>query len=118
MTRNLAARIERLEAAKRSPTKVRGVIGGLPAPYVEEIDGVLYLRRPATPTGEPFADFALKQQSELLALLRELGGTEDPQNAAPEIVGTVNSPAPLKSGQKARNFIHLPDGTEIRLKRN
>jgi len=115
MTRALAARIERLEAAKQSPAKVRGIIGGLAEPYVEEIDGVLHLIRPETPTGEPFVVWGYRQQRELQDLLRTLADTEDPQAEAPALVGT---PAPLKPGQKAKNFVYLPDGTEIRVKRN
>lgn len=118
MSRAIAARIERLEAAKRSKTKLRGVIGGLPETYVEEIDGVYYLRRPETPTGEAFAPWAERQQAELQQQLRELFADEhDPQPDASPPVGTEPL-APLKPGQKSRNFLHLPDGTEIRLKRN
>jgi hypothetical protein len=72
MSRALIARIERLEAAKRSPAKIQGVIGGLPETYVEEFDGVLYLRRPQTPTGQPFAEYARKQQADLQAELLRL----------------------------------------------
>ena len=117
MTRALAARIERLEARHRiDAAKVRGIIGGLAEPYVEEIDGVLHLIRPETPTGEPFVVWGYRQQRELQDLLASLADTEAPQDAeAPGIVGTL---APLKPGQKVRKFIHLPDGTEIQLKRN
>ncbi len=109
---SLKSRIERLEAKhKVDDEKVVGAIGGLPETYVEEIDGVLYLRRPATPTGEPFADFALKQQSELLALLRELGDAEDPQNAAPDIVSTIHI-APLPNGKKRPRYFEI-HGREI-----
>lgn len=118
MTRNLAARIERLEARHRiNATKVKGIIGGLAEPYIEEINGVLHLIRPETPTGEPFVVWGYRQQRELQDLLASLADTEAPQDAEarPGIVGT---PAPLKPGQKARNFVQLPDGTEIQVKRN
>ena len=122
MSRSLAARVARLEAKHRKDAnRVVGVIGGLPETYVEEIDGVLYLRRPETPTGQPFVEYARNQQNALQAeLLRLFANTtdEDPQPKAPPNVGIVNNPAPLKPGEKPKNFIHLADGTEITLKRN
>lgn len=122
MTRALATRLAKLEARhKAAVNKPKGVIGGLPETYVEEIDGVLYLRRPETPTGQPFADYARTQQNALQAeLLRLFADTtdEDPQPKAPPNVGIANNPAPLKPGQKQPKFVHLADGTEIKIKRN
>lgn len=112
MTRNLAARIERLEAAKQSPSKVRGIVGGLPETHVEEIDGVLHLRRPETPTGEAFAPWAERQQAELQEQLRDLGDTEDPQEAeAPPYVGNERL-APLPAGKKRPRYLEI-HGREI-----
>ncbi|SEQ90674.1 hypothetical protein SAMN04488092_11642 [Thalassovita taeanensis] len=101
---------------KAAADKPKGVIGGLPKTYIEDVDGVLYLRRPETPTGQPFAEYARKQQQELQAeLLCLFANTTD---EAPPNVGIVNNPAPLKPGEKSKNFIHLADGTEIKLQRN
>lgn len=104
MSRSLAARVAKLEAKHRKvSSRVVGVIGGLPEIYVEEIGGVLYRRRPETPTGQPFAEYARNQQSVLQAeLLRLFANTtdEDPQAKATPNVGIVNNPAPLKPPQK------------------
>ena len=73
MTAALKARVARLEARhKAAADKPKGVIGGLPKTYVEEVDGVLYLRRPETPTGQPFAEYARNQQNALQAELLRL----------------------------------------------
>lgn len=73
MTRALAMRLAKLEARHKSATeRPKGVIGGLPATYVKEVEGVLYLRWPETPTGEAFASYARKQQAELQADLLHL----------------------------------------------
>lgn len=123
MTRNLAARIERLEARHRiDATKVLGVIGycdsqNWPAwdgkgPFIGVIGGVRF--KP----GE-FTDRCLDQQRRLqieIAAYDALLNEEAPQADA-QVPGIVGTPAPLKPGQKARKFIHLPDGTEIQLKR-
>lgn len=70
MTRGLSARLSKLEARHKSAAdKPKGVIGGLPNTYVEQIDGVLHQRRPETPTGQTFAQFARKQQADLQAEL-------------------------------------------------
>lgn len=114
------ARIEKLQAKhKAEDGRVLGVIGycdsqNWPAwkgegPFIGVIGGVRF--KP----GEFEGRCLLQQQSLMADVARyaaQLG--EDPQAEAPAIVGT---PAPLKPGQKARNFIHLPDGTEIQLKR-
>ncbi|MGO4908869.1 hypothetical protein ACEN2J_11130 [Pseudorhodobacter sp. W20_MBD10_FR17] len=120
MTRSIAARVARLEARhKAAVNKPKGVIGGLPETYVEEIEGVLYLRRPETPTGQPFAQYARNQQAELRnELLRLFGDMSDDPQAAFTRDSVGNSPAPLKPGRKQPNFIHLADGTEIKIKRN
>lgn len=66
MTVGLKARLAKLEARHKAATdKPKGVIGGLPETYVEEIGDVLYLRRPETPTGQPFAEYARNQQTQL-----------------------------------------------------
>ena len=120
MSRLLAARVAKLEARhKAASDKPKGVIGGrFNGSYIEEIDGVLYLRREEPPGG--FAEYARNQQnalqSELLRLFANTTDTE-PQPKAPSNVGIVNNPAPLKPGEKQKNFIHLADGTEIALKR-
>jgi hypothetical protein len=120
---SLKIRIERLEAKhKAAAGKPKGVIGGLRETYVEEIDGVLYLRRPETPTGEAFKVYAKNQQNalqaELLGLFADTTDDEpEAQKRAPLSVGIVNNPAPLKPGQKQPNFVHLADGTEISLNR-
>lgn len=122
MSAAMKARVLKLEARhKAAADKPKGIIGGLPETYAEEVDGVLYLRRPATPTGQPFAEYARNQQNALQAeLLRLFANTtdEDPQPKAPPNVGIANNPAPLKPGQKQPKFVHLADGTEIKIKRN
>lgn len=119
MTAALKARVARLEAKRhKDASRVVGVIGGLPETYVEEVDGVLYLRRPETPSGEAFAPWAARQQAELQRELIAIVGDDAPQAKAPTNVGIVNNPAPLKPGQKQPNFVHLRDGTEIKLQRN
>ncbi|MEX1233430.1 MAG: hypothetical protein WEB56_00410 [Roseovarius sp.] len=125
MTRNLAARIERLEAAKRSPSKIIGILNycdsqgwpqwdGVHRPGIQVIGVIGGVRTPR----EDWPEVCASQQRSLMAELAEfaalLGEEAPPDAQAPGIVGT---PAPLKPGQKARNFIHLPDGTEILLKR-
>lgn len=73
MSAALAARLAKLEAKHRRKTnEVRGVIGNTPEPYVVEIDDVLHLRFPESPTGETFATFALRQQRTLQAELVKL----------------------------------------------
>jgi len=115
---SLKARIERLQAKQNVAAKVLGVsVDGTPMWREVMRDGVLH----CLPRYEhdEWAERCRHQQAELQEQLRgfaALLGEEDPQAEAH--VGTVNSPAPLKPGQKAKNFIHLPDGTEIRLKRN
>ncbi|MBR2572862.1 MAG: hypothetical protein IKE14_00900 [Loktanella sp.] len=116
MSRAIAARIERLEAAKRITKKVRGIIGGLPEPYVEEIGGVLYLRRPETPTREAFVPWAERQQATLQAQLRELfANKEDPQPDARAFVGTVKDQiAPWPEERKRPKFVEVA-GKEIEI---
>lgn len=72
MTAALKARIARLEAKRcKDLNRVVGVIGGpFNGSCVEEIDGVLFLRREEPPGG--FAEYARKQQSELQAELSHL----------------------------------------------
>jgi hypothetical protein len=117
---SLKTRIERLQAKhKVNAEKVVGVIGGIAANKIETKDGVFHLRFAESPTGEPFAEYALKQQSELQNLLRELGDTEAPQYDAPEIVGTDNL-APLPAGKKRSRYLEI-NGREVdrlNLKRN
>ena len=118
MTRNLAARIDRLEAAKRIAPKVLGIsVDGTQMWREVMRDGVLH----CLPRYEhdEWAERCRYQQAELQEQLRgfaALLGEEDTQAEA-QAPGIVGTPAPLKPGQKARNFIHLPDGTEIQLKR-
>ena len=117
MSAALKARVLKLEARhKAAADKPTGVIGGLPETYVEEVDGVLYLRRPETPTGQPFVEYARKQQYELQAELLHLFASatdEDPQPKAPPNVGIVKNPAPLKQRQKQSNYVFLADGTAV-----
>jgi hypothetical protein len=116
MSRSLAARITKLEAKHRKDAaKVVGVIGGTPEPYVEEVDGVLHLRFPETPTGEPFEVVALRQQRALQDELAALSLTEAPKTKpqAPHNVG--NEIAPLKPGKKQRKFVEVEGVGEIEI---
>ncbi len=111
MTRNLAARIDRLEAAKRVAVKVLGVsVDGTPMWREVMRDGVLH----CLPRYEhdEWAERCRYQQAELQEQLRgfaALLGEEDPQTDAPAIVGTL---APLPAGKKRPRYIEI-HGREI-----
>lgn len=113
MTRNLAARIDRLEAAKRVAVKVLGVsVDGTPMWREVMRDGVLH----CLPRYEhdEWAERCRTQQAELQEQLRgfaALLGEEDPQAdaQASDIVGT---PAPLKPGKKRPRYLEV-HGREI-----
>ncbi|GEM_PF-4805790 len=117
MTRNLAARIERLEAAKRSPSKIIGILNycdsqNWPAwkgegPFIGVIGGVRF--KP----GEFEGRCLLQQQSLMADVARyaaQLGEeTNEADAQAPGIVGTA---APLKPGMKRQRFFEA-HGREI-----
>ena len=111
MTRNLAARIDRLEAAKRVAVKVLGIsVDGTPMWREVMRDGVLH----CLPRYEhdEWAERCRTQQAELQEQLRgfaALLGEEDTQAEVPAIVGTL---APLKPGKKRPRFFQA-HGREI-----
>lgn len=118
---SLKSRIERLEAKhKVDAEKVIGTIGGEYGRLIVDPDKPGHLSFSQPPGG--FAEYARDQQNALQAELRTILAdmTDDaPQAKAPPNVGIVaNNPAPLKPGQKAKNFVHLSDGTEIKIKRS
>jgi hypothetical protein len=78
---SLKNRVARLDVKHRMESgKVIGIIGGTPEPYVEDVGGVLYLRFPETPTGEPFEVVALRQQRALQDELSALELTDAPKS--------------------------------------
>lgn len=113
MTRNLAARIDRLEAAKRVAVKVLGIsVDGTPMWREVMRDGVLH----CLPRYEhdEWAERCRMQQAELQEQLRRFAallGEEDPQAEAPAIVGNDRL-APLPAGKKRPRFIEI-HGREI-----
>lgn len=113
MTRNLAARIERLEAAKRVAVKVLGIsVDGTPMWREVMRDGVLH----CLPRYEhdEWAERCRHQQAELQEQLRgfaALLGEEDPQAEAPAIVGNERL-APLPAGKKRPRYMEI-HGREI-----
>ena len=114
MSRSLAARITRLEAKHRKDAaKVVGLIGGGVKPYVEEVDGILHLRFPETPTGEPFEVVALRQQRALQDELNALELTDAPQ-PKPQASRNVGKDhlAPLARDKKRPRYIEI-NGVEI-----
>ena len=95
---SLKNRVARLDAKHRMETgKVVGVIGGTPEPYVEEVDGVLHLRFPETPTGEPFEVVALRQQRALQDELNALELTDAPLTKPQASHDVGNEITPVKS---------------------
>lgn len=120
MNRGFASRVARLEAKHlKDANKVVGIVASRFGHMIVDPDKPGHLKWAEHPLG--FEAWALKQQSELQAELRTIFAdmTDDaPQAKAPTNVGMVNNPAPLKPGQKPKNFIYLADGTEIKLKRN
>ncbi|OCX66153.1 hypothetical protein BFP70_08620 [Thioclava sp. SK-1] len=118
---SLKTRIERLEAKHKVGAKILGIsMDGTPMWREVMRDGVLH----CLPRYEhdEWAERCRMQQADLQQALRgyaKLLNDEAPQAEAPVIVGTVaNNPAPLKPGRKQPNFVHLADGTEIKIKRN
>lgn len=113
MTRNLAARIDRLEAAKRIAPKVLGIsVDGTPMWREVMRDGVLH----CLPRYEHdvWAERCRTQQADLQEQLRgfaALLGEEDPQAEAPAIVGNDRL-APLPAGKKRPRFFEA-HGREI-----
>ena len=112
MTRNLAARIDRLEAAKRVAPKVLGIsVDGTPMWREVMRDGVLH----CLPRFEhdEWAERCRTQQADLQQALRgyaALLGEEDTPDA-PAIVGTERL-APLPAGKKRPRYIEA-HGREI-----
>ena len=120
MTRNLAARIERLEAAKRSPSKIIGILNycdsqGWPAwdgvhrPGIQVIGVIGGVRTPR----EDWPAVCALQQRSLMAELAEFAallGEEDPPDA-PARVGNERL-APLPAGKKRPRFFQA-HGREI-----
>ncbi|WP_349035754.1 hypothetical protein [Pseudotabrizicola sp. 4114] len=112
MTRNLAARIDRLEAAKRVAVKVLGVsVDGTPMWREVMRDGVLH----CLPRYEhdEWAERCRTQQAELQEQLRGFAALlgEDPQAEAPAIVGNDRL-APLPAGKKRPRYLEI-QGREI-----
>lgn len=113
MTRNLAARIDRLEAAKRVVPKVLGVsVDGTPMWREVMRDGVLH----CLPRYEHdvWAERCRTQQADLQEQLRgfaALLGEDDPQAEAPATVGNDRL-APLPAGKKRPRYIEA-HGREI-----
>jgi hypothetical protein len=113
MTRNLAARIDRLEAAKRVAVKVLGVsVDGTPMWREVMRDGVLH----CLPRYEhdEWAERCRHQQAELqeqLCGFAALLGDDEPQAEAPGIVGNDRL-APLPAGKKRPRYIEA-HGREI-----
>jgi hypothetical protein len=111
MSRNLAARIDRLEAAKRVAVKVLGIsVDGTPMWREVMRDGVLHCL--PRYEHEEWAERCRTQQAELQEQLRgfaALLGEEDPKAEAPGIVGTL---APLKPGKKRPRYLEI-HGREI-----
>ncbi|MBU2937019.1 MULTISPECIES: hypothetical protein [Pacificibacter] len=118
MNRGFASRVARLEARHRKDAaKVVGIIWSRFGHMIFDPDKSGHLKWGEPPGG--FDAWALQQQNTLQAELRTILGNDAPQPKAPTIVGTIaNNPAPLKPGQKQPNFVHLADGTEIKIKRN
>lgn len=122
MTRNLAARLERLEAAKRSPSKITGILNycdsqgwpqwdGVHRPGIQVICVIGGVRTPP----EAWPEVCASQQAELQKTLRgyaALLGQEDERRAeAPAIVGNERL-APLPAGKKRPRYIEA-HGREI-----
>ncbi|EAQ26706.1 hypothetical protein [Roseovarius sp. 217] len=117
MTAALKARVLKLEAKhKAAAGKPKGTIGGAYGRLIVDPDKPGYLKFSEPPGG--FAEYARSQQNALQAELRTILGDDAPQAKAPTNVGIVNDAAPLKPGQKQPNFVHLRDGTEIKIQRN
>ncbi|WP_276714996.1 hypothetical protein [Pseudooceanicola nitratireducens] len=116
---SIKARIERLEAKRQAAPELIGVIGGAYGQLVPNPDKPGHLMFSQPPGG--FEAYALKQQSDLQAQLRELLGDAAGKNTnAPHIVGTPNTIAPLPEGKKRPRYIEV-NGEEIDtldLKRN
>ncbi|WP_138923766.1 hypothetical protein [Sulfitobacter sp. BSw21498] len=113
MTAALKSRLARLEAKHKSAAdKPKGVIGGrFNGSFIEEVDGVLYLRREEPPGG--FAEYARNQQNALQAELRTIfADMNEPQpEGIPAIVG--NEPlAPLPKNKKRARYIEI-NGVEL-----
>lgn len=112
MTRNLAARIDRLEAAKRVVRKVLGIsVDGTPMWREVMRDGVLH----CLPRYEhdEWAERCRHQQAELQEQLRgfaTLLGEEDTPEA-PAIVGNDRL-APLPAGKKRPRYLEI-NGREV-----
>ena len=113
MTRNLAARIDRLEAAKRVAVKVLGIsVDGTPMWREVMRDGVLH----CLPRYEhdEWAERCRHQQAELQEQLRgfaALLGEEDTQAEATPHVGNERL-APLPAGKKRPRYLEI-HGREI-----
>jgi hypothetical protein len=113
MSRLLAARVAKLEAAKRVVPKVLGVsVDGKPMWREVMRDGVLH----CLPRYEhdEWAERCRHQQAELQDQLREFAallGEEDPQAEAPAIVGNDRL-APLPAGKKRPRYFEA-HGREI-----
>jgi hypothetical protein len=115
---SLAARIAKLEAKRNAnANRVIGVIGSRFGQMVEDPDKPGHLKWAEHPLG--FEAWATKQQADLQHELSILFDEDhEPKTSHPHNVGNNDNAAPLKPGQKAKNFIYLADGTEIKIKRN
>jgi len=117
VSRLLAARVAKLEAAKRIPARVLGVsVDGTPMWREVMRDGVLHCL--PRYEHEEWAESWRQQQSQLMA---ELAGyavlldEEDPQPDAPAFVGTVkDNPAPWPESRKRPKFVEVA-GKEIEI---
>lgn len=113
MSRLLAARVAKLEAAKRVAPKVLGIsVDGTPMWREVMRDGVLH----CLPRYEhdEWAERCRNQQAELQEQLRGFAvllGEEDTQAEAPGIVGTEPL-APLPAGKKRPRYLEI-NGREV-----
>lgn len=117
MSRLLAARVAKLEAAKRIPARVLGVsVDGTPMWREAMRDGVLYCL--PRYEHEEWAESCRQQQNQLMAELAGYAALLDeaePQADAPAIVGTVkDKPAPWPANRKRPKFVEVA-GKEIEI---
>lgn len=126
MTRNLAARIERLEAAKRSPSKIIGILNycdsqgwpqwdGVHRPGIQIIGVIGGVRTPR----EDWPEVCATQQAELQQTLRGYAKllNDEPQAVAPPaFVGTAKEAvAPWPENRKRPKFVEIDGIGEIEI---
>lgn len=93
MTRSLAARLSKLEAARNAAPKVIGIIGGQYGGLIVDPDRPGYLR--SKMTHDHFCEFSRRQQTELQAQIAELlAGMDDAEEETTAHVGIAASRKP------------------------